>query len=325
MLTLRHIEIFTMVCQEKSVTRAAERLHISQPTVSAALKEIEEHYKQPLFDRQSHKLFINSFGLTIYDYALRLLNLHADMIDAKASFDRIRIGTGTAIGKLFMPSVVKSFSELHPNAKVTVSVGDASRMYSLAMENAVDFVIAETVDDIPGLAHRAIQSYPVVGICHRNNHLTEKKTVTAEDLINENLLLREKGSSTRSIVDNYFQNHNLNVSPVWESYSVQTLLNATREGIGICFLSLDHVLAYASPDLIILNIPDLQAERFVNVSFHKDKLFSPLMKEFLIHYIRSTKQTFESGIRQYNLRNPDASYRFQPYNASDFESDSLFR
>lgn len=79
-MTLRHIEIFSVVCQEGSITRAAERLHISQPTVSVAIREMEEYYGGCLFDRISHKLYITPFGQRIYDYALRLLNLYADCL-----------------------------------------------------------------------------------------------------------------------------------------------------------------------------------------------------------------------------------------------------
>ena len=61
-MTLRHIEIFSVVCQEGSITRAAERLHISQPTVSVAIREMEEYYGVKLFDRISKKLFLTEAG-----------------------------------------------------------------------------------------------------------------------------------------------------------------------------------------------------------------------------------------------------------------------
>lgn len=139
---------------------------------------MEEYYGGCLFDRISHKLYITPFGQRIYDYALRLLNLYADMADAKFSFDRLRIGSGTAIGKLFMPTVVKSFLSLYPDIQICVNVGEATRMYHLVMKNALDFVIAEVVDDISGLSHHSIQHFPVVAVCHRSNPLAEKAVVT---------------------------------------------------------------------------------------------------------------------------------------------------
>lgn len=309
-MTLRHIEIFSVVCQEGSITRAAERLHISQPTVSVAIREMEEYYGGCLFDRISHKLYITPFGQRIYDYALRLLNLYADMADAKFSFDRLRIGSGTAIGKLFMPTVVKSFLSLYPDIQICVNVGEATRMYHLVMKNALDFVIAEVVDDISGLSHHSIQHVPVVAVCHRSNPLAEKAVVTAPELAREHLLLRELGSHTRSGVDTYFQTHNLTVVPMWESYSVQSLPNAATEGIGVSFLSLDHVLAYGSPDLVILNIPDFRAERYVHVCYHKDKIFTPLIQNFLDYYVQSTKALLQEGIKRYQAEHAGSTYSF---------------
>ena len=126
-------------------------------------------------------------------------------------------------------AVVKSFLSLYPDIQICVNVGEATRMYHLVMKNALDFVIAEVVDDISGLSHHSIQHFPVVAVCHRSNPLAEKAVVTAPELAREHLLLRELGSHTRSGVDTYFQTHNLTVVPMWESYSVQSLLNAATE------------------------------------------------------------------------------------------------
>lgn len=82
---------------------------------------------------------------------------------------------------------------------------------------------------------------------------------------------------------------------MWESYSVQSLLNAATEGIGVSFLSLDHVLAYGSPDLVILNIPDFRAERYVHVCYHKDKIFTPLIQNFLDYYAPIHQGTSSRG------------------------------
>lgn len=307
-MTLRHIEIFATVCREGgSITRAANRLHISQPTVSVAIQEMEAHYGSKLFDRLSNRLYITPFGRSIYDQALRLLNLYDGMIGAEQSLNVIRVGTGTAIGKQLMPSIARSFMNLHPDIQLRIFVSESTRSYHMVMENELDFVIAETVDDIPGLSHRVIQQYPVVGICHKSNPLATKAVVTAEDLAKENLLLRNSGSSTRQAVDTYFMRHNLNVSPMWESFSVQTLLNAAKEGIGVAFLSLDHILVSRSSELAILNIPDFQGIRYVNLCFHKDKFFTPQMEEFLEHYERRTQEMMKEGLALYTKANPNTA------------------
>lgn len=308
-MTLRHIEIFATVCRENgSITRAAQRLHISQPTVSVAIQEMEAHYGNKLFDRLSNRLYITSFGRSIYDRALRLLNLYDEMMDAEQSLNAIRVGTGTAIGKLLMPSIVRNFTNQHSDIRFHIFVSESTRSYHMVMENELDFVIAETVDDIPGLSHQVIQEYPIVGICHKDNPIAAKDIVTAEDLAKEHLLLRNLGSSTRYYVDTYFTKHNLKVDPMWESYSVQTLLNAAKEGLGVTFLSLDHILVNPIPELTILNIPDFEGSRHVNICFHKDKIFTPQMEAFLQYFKQHTQEMMEEGCKVYQKNNsiPDS-------------------
>lgn len=72
-MTLRHLKIFVVVCQEKSITRAAEKLYIAQPAVSFAIKELENNYGTRLFERLSRKLYITPFGQEVYNYAQRMV------------------------------------------------------------------------------------------------------------------------------------------------------------------------------------------------------------------------------------------------------------
>ncbi len=307
-MTLRHFEIFTMVCREGSVTKAAEMLHISQPTVSLAIREMEEHYGGALFDRISRKLYLTPFGQRIYDMSLNLLNMYADVSDASQSYDLIRIGTGTAVGKFFLPKVIKGFYEIHPDIHIQANVGDATRMYRLLMKNSLDFAIAETVDDIYGLDHRTIQHYPIVGVCHKDNPLAEKRIVEAKDFEGQKLLMREDGSTTRHAVDIFFQTHNVSMNVVWVSHSVQSLFNATSEDLGISFHSLDLAAAYQDPNLKILNIPDLHGERLVNVSYHRDNIISQNMQAFLDFYQKKTNEMLINNVNLYLSKYPDAEY-----------------
>lgn len=307
-MTLRHIEIFAMVCREGSVTKAAEFLHISQPTVSVAIKELEEHYGNPLFERISRKLFLTPFGQRIYDRSLSLLNLYSDVSEARQVYDIIRIGTGTAIGKFFLPKIIKLFLESHPDVRIQTSVGDATRMYRLLMKNDLDFTIAETVDDIYGLAHQTIQTYPIVAVCHKDNPLAKKEVVVAEDFEKQNLLMREEGSTTRHATDIFFQTFNVNENIVWVSHSVQSLFNATSENLGISFHSLDLAVANHDPDLVILNIPSLKGERLVNVSYHRNKVITPNMQTFLDFYKEITEMMLTRNIKMYLERYPQASF-----------------
>ena len=178
------------------------------------------------------------------------------------------------------------------------------------MQNDLDFAMAETVDDIYGLDHITIQKYPIVAVCHKDNPLAKLKVVSASDLAGQKLLLRESSSLIRQIVELYFKSHNIDMNIMWVSYSVQSLFNATAEGLGISFHSMDLAIASLNPDLVILNIPDLKGSRFVNVSYHKDKVITQSMKLFLNYYQELTAAMLKNGISKYVQNHPDALFLY---------------
>ena len=92
------------------------------------------------------------------------------------------------------------------------------------------------------------------------------------------------------------------------SHIVQTPLNAAEKGAGASFLSLDHVPAYNSPNLATLNIDDFRAERLVNVCYHKDKIFTPLMKGFLECYPAGTQEILQNNLQLYLAGSAGASF-----------------
>lgn len=80
-MTLRHMRIFVAVCETQSVTKAAEKLYISQPSVSQAIIDLEEHFGTRLFDRISRRLYITDAGKQLYEYMSHILTLYKEMED----------------------------------------------------------------------------------------------------------------------------------------------------------------------------------------------------------------------------------------------------
>ena len=295
-MTLRHLKIFVTVYQEGSVTKAAKKLYIAQPSVSFAIKEMEDHYQTPLFERLSRKLYVTPFGETIYTYALRILNLYDEMDAHFESFltqKTIRIGCGTAIGSFYMPQIVRKFCQEHTDAQIYITVNNASVIETMVDDNSLDFAMMEGTTQPHNLSQELLQFNPIVAICNNEHPLAEREEVTAEDLAREHLLLREKNSPTRQSVDTFFYNHNLTVTPFWESMDAAALINAVNCNLGIAFIPSNHLLAFDKKQISVLNVKDFHANRFVNLLYHKDKVLTPLMTEF-IQFCRDSLY-FQSG------------------------------
>ena len=116
-MTLRHMKIFVAVYQQKSITLASNSLHLAQPSVSLAIKELEEYYHIRLFDRLSRRIYPTENGHRFYEYALHIVSLFSEMENKIPAWDAnapLHIGSSSTLGTCLLPSLVKTYQEQHP-------------------------------------------------------------------------------------------------------------------------------------------------------------------------------------------------------------------
>ena len=139
-MTLRHLRIFTAVCQCGSATEAARRLYMTQPAVSLAISELESHYGVRLFDRISRRLHITEPGRQLLARAGQILDL-IDQLEEEmpgGRGGRLRIGASITVGSEFLPGCVERFSAAWPEVEVQVRVDSSETIEGLLLENRLD-------------------------------------------------------------------------------------------------------------------------------------------------------------------------------------------
>ena len=297
-MNIRQLKIFVTVCQSGSMTAAAKNLYISQPSISNAIKEFEREYGIQLFDRTSKKLTLTESGKELYSYGTRILSLIDDLttsINNRKSNTTLRLGTGCAFGEIYLASLIRYFQQNNDQCNFQIIV-DSSEVLEPALTNGeLDFCIMEGTSHIPDFHHHEVYRSPIVAVCHQNHPFAAQKNVTAKMLAGESLLLREKMCPTREMTDAYFSNHNLSVTPFFESSSPLTLLNAVKENFGIAILPLDHYEYFYSSELKLINIPDFHYTRYIDFIYKKKTILSPLaqtLMQFVIQYIPLIQKTF---------------------------------
>ena len=120
-MTLRHMKIFVAVYQQKSITLASNSLHLAQPSVSLAIKELEGYYHIRLFDRLSRRIYPTENGHRFYEYALHIVSLFSEMENKIPAWDAnapLHIGSSITLGTCLLPSLVKVYQEQHPEIKL---------------------------------------------------------------------------------------------------------------------------------------------------------------------------------------------------------------
>lgn len=285
-MTIRHMIIFRTVCENGfNSTKAAEVLHMTQPAVSLAIKELEQYYGVHLFDRIGRRLQITDAGQHFLQYAIHISDLFSDMETGLRDWDSkgiLRIGASITIGSQFLPNYVKAFSEICPGTDVRVTVEQTERLEQKILANELDCALIE------GIAHDAnIVSEPYMEdhlsvICGANKGWTQGQTISIDDFQKQRFLLREKGSGTREVFDRVIDQAGIHVVPAWEAMSTTALVNATINGLGISALPHRMVLPALKQGLICtVKVQDLVFSRNFYIIYHKDKFLTISAKQFI--------------------------------------------
>ena len=283
-MTLRHMKIFVAVFQNGSMTRAAKELHLAQPSVSLAVKELESCYGIRLFDRIGKKIFPTELGKEFYGYAIHIVSLFEEMEKKIKNWDSlgtIRIGTSITIGTHILPSLIKRYNEKFPNLKVEATVSKSSDIENSILNNTIDIGLIETQPVDEDICHIPFMQDELCAIVPPESPLSDLDTITLADLSRQPFLMREKGSAGREILDSRFAALGINIRPVLESSSTQAIVMAVSEGLGVAvlpYLLVEKDVLEKTVKMIPFPHP---LKRDLNLIYHRNKYLTPNMNTFI--------------------------------------------
>ena len=285
-MTIRHMIIFRTVCETGyNSTKAAEVLHITQPAVSLAIKELEQYYGVHLFDRIGRRLQITDAGQHFLQYAIHISDLFSDMETGLRDWDSkgiLRIGASITIGSQFLPGYVKVFSELCPEIDVRVTVVQSERLEQKILANELDCALIEGVAHNPSIVSQAYMEDHLSVICGTEQGWTQGQVISIEDFQKQRFLLREKGSGTREVFNRVIEQAGIHITPVWEAMSTTALVNAAINGLGIAVLPHRMILPALRQGLICtVKVEGLSFSRNFHIIHHKDKFLTASAKRFM--------------------------------------------
>lgn len=197
-MTLRHMKIFVAVYQQKSITLASNSLHLAQPSVSLAIRELEEYYHIRLFDRLSRRIYPTENGHRFYEYALHIVSLFSEMENKIPAWDAnapLHIGSSITLGTCLLPSLVKAYQEQHPEIKIYVTVKNTGTIEQAVVDNQLDFALVEGTVTHPEIISEVFSADTLCMVAAPGHPLAAN-----QDRVNPRrrcflpLLLREPGS-----------------------------------------------------------------------------------------------------------------------------------
>ena len=244
-MDLKLLEIFCCVCDEGSFSRAAERLGLSQPTVSEHIKTLETYFGTPLFDRLGRRIHVTGAGEVLYSRGRSIIDLKQTVVEAMHHYlDRLegelRIGASNIPGEYLLPRVIGRFHESHPAIRVQVMIGDSEQIVDGVTDGRYEIGFVGSRPDHPGLDLAPFASDRLVLAVPKDSPWNGRKTISLADLSQMPLLIREAGSGTRVELERWLHKRGsalADFNVVAELGSTAAIKEAIKANVGASVIS----------------------------------------------------------------------------------------
>lgn len=284
-MTLHHLEVFVAVCQEKTMHAAAEKLNLSQPSISKSIADLEKYYHIKLFERINHRLYLTPIGETMLDHALHILELFHHMeddINIHGQTNHIRIGSSVSVGTCLLPPLIQCLAQQDLPISYNVTINNTSIIEKLVNDYELDLALVEGYIDNPNLIIHDVMEDELVLAASSTHPLAGKSCLNCHDLEQYPFITRENGSSRRNQLELYLQNQGIRLHTNYTCSSVDAIKKALIYTDSIAALSRMMITEEIKKGVLtILPINNMQIKRSIRLIYHKNKYISPAMKTFI--------------------------------------------
>jgi len=240
--TFRQLAAFAAVARLGSVSRAANELHLTQPAVSMQLRLLEESAGAPLLERDGRGIRLSVTGELMATYAARILELWRECGEEMASQRGVYSGTlrvgAVTTAEYLMPPLLVSFAGAQPGVKVTLRVGNRDEIVHMLAGQEVDLAVMGRPPEELKTVATAFAAHPMAFLAAPAHPLMNLAEVTLESLAGANLLVRERGSGTRTTLERLYRDAGTPLRIGSEMSSNEAIKQMCAAGFGAAFLSL---------------------------------------------------------------------------------------
>ncbi|WP_293896231.1 LysR family transcriptional regulator [Flavobacterium sp.] len=304
--TLHQLQVFLKITQTKSITKAAEALHLTQPAVSIQLKNLQNQFEIPLTEVVGRQLYITEFGKEIALAAENIIN-EVYKINYKTSAFRgvlsgkLKIAV-VSTGKYVMPYFLTDFTNANRSVELEMDVTNKAGVINALKNNEVDFALVSTLPSGIGIESEVLLTNKLFLVASKNITSSDKKNI-GDYLLNAPLIYREEGSATRIAMENYFQKQGIQVNMKLQLTSNEAIKQAVMSGLGLSIMPLIGLKNELENESIkIIPVKNLPIVTNWTLIWLKGKRLSPAANAYL-QFIQirkeSLKETHFSWIASY--------------------------
>ena len=273
-MNLHDLTAFAAVAEERSFSRAARRLHRTQPAVSQAVRRLEEELAERLFDRSSRVPVLTEAGTLLLDHASRLLRMASDAQAAVRELHemkrgRVVIGANEAAVHAVLP-FIRDFTAAHPQVAVEVRRVPSRRIAASLLDRSVDFGVMTFLPAVAELHSVPIGRDELVLLAHPGHPLAARRQVTLAEVGREAVIAHNDPSPARERVLRIYEQRHAAINIRISLPSLDGIKRAVEMGVGVAVLPRRCALTEITRgDLIAVSIPELAARRVIRVVYRR--------------------------------------------------------
>ena len=282
-MELRQLEYFQMASRLKNITRAAERLRVSQPNITVAIKKLEAELGIQLFDRSQKQLSLTPEGAVFLNrIELALRNIPDAVLEVndykQLQKGTIKIGIPSMIGAYLFPKIFSSFQRKYSHLDVYLYEEGSMKIREQLERDELDFGIVIISDASPSLQLLPMSTNQIVACVPESHPLAEKSSLCIQDMADTDLIMLKEGSFLRHLVLQKLKAASITPNIVLESNQIETIKGLVSSGVGIAYL-LDFIVE-GTPGIKALPMSE---PIFVDVglAWKKDRYISKAAQSFI--------------------------------------------
>ena len=289
-MDLWQLKIFVRVVELGSFSKAGQDIHLSQPTISSHIKDLEEHFATRLVDRLARQVVPTGAGQVLYRQAKRMLALLNETESAMAEFlgqikGCLSVGGSTIPGVYLLPRLIGLFSRDYPEVKVSLALGDSADIVSGVLEGRIEAGIVGAVSSNRQLRQTAIAEDKLCLVVPAGHHWAGRKAIAFHELFTEPFIVREPGSGTLRSLSAILRKkgHTLEaLRVVAQMGSTEAVRQGIKSGLGVSVLSAIAVEEDVAAGLLTtLSVRGLNLKRHFYLTTHANRSLAPLCQVFI--------------------------------------------
>ena len=312
MIWNRNPEYFLTVVREKGVSRAAEKLFLTQSSLSQHIAKLESELGVRLFDRSQTPIALTPAGELYRSYLESSTFLYqqfqSDLSELSVNRSQsVQLGIGNWRGNILLPDILPEFLGSHPRARVNLREFPVSKLYPQMEDGKVDFSVMNTIAEIPGgFVHEMIAYERILLVMHRNDPAAEqirKAALSGQKpdlrlLEGQRLISLSNTLTVGRLIANFLQKNRLSFADRLTSTNNNTVLRLTARGLGFCFLvetGLEDAARY--PELCCFDLGSSDLSIPLSLVYKSSAYLSPLARELM----ETIRGYYQEMIRQNSL------------------------